>query len=367
MGGIRIGAVAIPRIDSPPFTAYQGPGNGDQSHQVWRWHATDPPGEATQYTDFSGFTVSDQCHNPVLSPDGTMILFESLSATTGYREVWVVDNIPFSTATQLVADGSNYVIHPSWGPDSNTFVYVHCAGGVLDDGTLYKDTVSAPGSPVSLKTTVANFAPWRPHFNFDGTRIAYIYADESVDGSNELRVMDADGTNDAAVYSTIFNYRFDQPAQHSWANTMNTLVFEDGSVAADAFVVDDDGTGLEQINVSGDAAGLPCRVSEFCWPSGDAYVIITTFNGSSWLPTRAELDGSDTTQFGVNGAANFNWFEAAIVFESRVWFIRGTSPGNGILTSMSLNGSNIVDRFNTSLGSGDQVDPFNNGDGFYYN
>ena len=96
--------------------------------QVYRPCSNNAAGTMTQITNFTGFTVANQCHNPVLSPDGSKILFEITSATSGYREIWVV-NATGGTGTQLVADGSNYVIHPFWAPDSDTFVYVRCAGG----------------------------------------------------------------------------------------------------------------------------------------------------------------------------------------------------------------------------------------------
>lgn len=371
MGGVRLGGIAIIVNCSPPLTGFGGAATTG-APQVYRWCSTNNPGELTQYTDFTDFTIADQCHNPVLSPDRTKILFEISADATNYREVWVTDNIPGSTPVQLVADNSNYVIHPSWGPDSDTFTYVHCAGGLLRGGTVYKDTVSSPGSPTSLKVAGGGLSPFRPQFNFDGTRISYIMAQDVGSGSGELRVMDDDGTNDAAVFNTLNRIRFDQPAQHSWANAANIIAFETGAAGSNAvYIVNDDGTGLTQINANGDAAGAAAVISAFAWPPDDSYVVFSAHIGTPWSPVRAELDGSTTTQLGTTGGVNQNFFEAAIVYSNRIWFISATAASSfgarGRLSSMALDGTDERVDFDSSLGSGDMVDKFIGGDGFYYN
>lgn len=374
MAGIRIGGVALIPLVSPPWTAYQGTGaNPDEDPQVFRWSSANSPGDATVFTDFSGFTVADQCHNPVLSPDGTKILFEITSATTGFREVWVVDAVAGSTPTQLVADASNYAFDPFWGPDSDTFVYVLGAGGALSGGTIYKDTVSSPGTPTSLKAAGGGLSPYRPMFNFDGTRVAYIMDQDVGTGSGEVRIMDADGSNDAAVFSTLSQVRLDNPAQMSWANTMNVLAFEDGASGSNAaYVVNDDGTGLTQINANGDAAGAAAVMSAFAWPANDTYVVIGAHIGTPWSPVRCELDGSDTTQLGTIGGVNQNYFKSPIVYQNMIWFITATDTSTGgtagRIGSMALDGTGEVsDNFDSSDGPGDLVRPFVGGDGWYYN
>ena len=366
-------AVAFIVNCSPPFTAYGGAATPFGDPQVYRWCSTNGPGEANVYTDFSNFTEADQCHNPVLSPDGTKILFEINQQATGFREVWVTDNVVGSTPIPLVQDASNYVVHPSWGPDSDTFVYVHCAGGLLQGGTVYKDTVSSLGTPTSLKVAGGGLSPFRPHFNFDGTRVAYLMDEDGApSGAGEVRVMDDDGTNDAAVFSTINRVRFDQPAQLSWANGTNIIAFEDGAAGSNAaYIVNDDGTGLTQINANGDAAGAAAVISAFAWPPDDSYVVIGAHIGTPWSPVNCALDGSTTTQLGTTGGVNQNYFKAPVVYNNRIWFISVTDTSSGgargVLSSMALDGTDEVDNFDTSLGTGDQVLPFVGGDGFYYN
>jgi hypothetical protein len=373
MGGIRLGGSATPPlVCSPPFAAYQGTGTvftGDP--QVWRSCEADAPGEATQYTNFSGFVDADQCGNPVLSPDGTKILFDVLSATTGYDEIWVVDAIPGSTPTPLVQDASNYVMHPAWGADSDTFVYVHGAGGGTNGGTIYKDTVSSPGSPVALKVATGGFSPYRPQFNFDGSRIAYIW-DKDLGAGGDLRCMDEDGTNDASLDNTIGGYFFNQPTQFSWANTQNVIAYVDiSSSPFKAYVIDDAGAGKTQLNASGDAAGAPVVISRYAWPSDDSFVLITANLGLGFYSMiRTEVDGSGSTALnGSHGAVVQGYYSAGLVSGGRIWFIDSTdaSAGQGKVSSLALDGTDYVNNLNTSAGAGDQVYPFTGGDGWYYN
>lgn len=370
MAGIRVGGSAtVPPTCSPLWTAYGGSGtSGDP--QVYAACSTDADGEATQYTNFSGFVDADQCMNPVLSPDGSKILFQALSVATGYDEVWVVDAIPGSTPTALVQDASNYVMHPSWGIDSDTFLYVHCATGGTLGGTIYKDTVSSPGSPTALKVAAGGFSPWRPQFNFDGSRIAYVW-DKDVGAGGDLRCMDDDGTNDASLDNTIGGYFFVQPTQFSWANTQNLIAYVNiASAPFGAYVIDDTGSGKTQINASGDAAGFSAVISSHAWPADDSFVVITSNIGTGfWDVFRAEVDGSDTTQLGTLHAQSQGWFEMALVYQGRIWLITDTdaSASKGVVSSMLLNGTGERVDFDSSAGAGDQVSAFVGGDGWYYN
>ncbi len=369
MGGVRLGARAIVVVCSPPWTAFGGGGtSGDP--QVFAACSNDAAGEATVYTDFSGFVDADQCFNPVISPDGTQILFEVLSASTGFREVWVVDKIAGSTPTQLVSNGSQYCFHPAWGPDSDTFVYVLGSGGAIDAGSIYKDTVSSPGSPTLLRAPSGGAGCFRPQFNFDGTRIAYIY---TASGDPQLRCMDEDGTNDGLVDNTLSVYDSNEPPQFSWANTQNLIAFEDGQAGALVYVIDDTGGGKTQINANGDAAGAACYLTGYghAWPADDSFVVITANLGSGFYNIiRAEVDGSDTNILGTTGAATSpSYFRGALVYQSRIWFISDTNSVGfkGEVSYMSLTGGTETLVFDSSAGAGDQVTAFGGGDGWYFN
>lgn len=356
----------------PPITAYEGSAlDGDP--QVFRAFQDAPPGVLSAVTNFSGFTQADQCMNPTLSPDGTKIIFEVLSSTTGFREVWVVNNRPHSTPTQLVADASNYCLHPAWGADSDTFVYVKGASGATTGGTIYKDTVSAVGSPTALKSASGGFSPFRPQFNFDGTRVAYVF-DKDLGSGGDLRVMDDDGANDASLDSALIGYRINQPPQFSWANTQNLIAYDDGASGSNAlYVIADDGTGKTQINSAGDAAGASSRISGMAWPADDSFVVCSALILHTFYDVvRAELDGSDTSSLNSShGPVNQSYYQSAVVFGDRIWFIDSTdaSGSQGKLSSMALDGTDYTNNFDSASGTGDQVSAFSNtgGDGFYWN
>lgn len=325
----------------------------------------------TQITDFAdgGSTIS-QVYNPVLSPDGTKILFNARNASTGYWEVWVVNNQGASTATVLVSDASNYVRYPAWSSDSDTFVYTHQAGGLSTGGTIYKDTVSSPGSPVALKAAAGGYSPYRAQVSYDGTRVAYIW-DQDVGVGHELRCMDIDGTNDIQLDSNV-SIAPDPPG-FSWALTQNVLAYDKANGGSNPiYVINDDGTGKTQINANGDAAGAACLLSHLAWAPADAFVVLTCNIGSGfWNITRAEVDGSDTTIINfAHGPVNQNNFKVALVASNRIWFIEQTSgsAGEGWVASVAIDGTGYTKNFDSSDGSGDQVGAFSSGgDGWYFN
>lgn len=377
MGGIRIGGVSVIVTCSPPFTAYHasplGPPN-TTSTEVWVWCSTNAPGEATAYTNFNGFVESDQNSNPVVSPDGTKVLFDLVSADTGYTEIWVVDAVAGSTPTQLVADPNEYVFEPAWGADSDTFVYVKGATGNTVGGAIYKDQVSAIGSPVALKSAAGGFSPFRPQFNFDGTRVAYVWAKDLPSGSasdGDLRCMDDDGTNDASLDNAIGAYFSAQPTQFSWANTQNLIAYVNVFPTPDtAWVIDDAGAGKTQLNAFGDGSGFNAVISRYAWPADDSFVVYTANMGTGhYVVLRAELDGSNTTVLGTTGAVVQGWYSGALVYGGRIWFISATdaSESRGVISSMLLDGTDEREDFDSSDGSGDMVYPFTGGDGWYVN
>lgn len=359
-----------PALCSPLFTAYTGAGAPASGSAIYQSCPTDAAGEATVIV-VTDFADSDQNTNPVLSPDGTKILFTVLGASSGWDEVWVV-NIDGSGLTQLVADGSNNIEWPAWGADSDTFVYTHYTGGSSTSAALMKDTVSAPGSPTTLKSAVANRVPCRPQFNFDGTRVAYIYDDTSSSAA-DLRCMDDDGTNDSSLDNTIIGYLFNDPPQFCWARTQNLIAYTDAQVAREAYVIADDGTGKTAISANGEGAGSAPNVAGhfMAWAPGDAFIVLSgdVALGDGIQPIRAEVDGSDTTVLGTgDGPENRNGFRGALVYNNRIWYILATNAVNAArIGSMALDGSDEVTNFNNTLGAGDMVSDFTGGDGWYFN
>lgn len=361
MGGVRLSGIAMQGC-SPPFGCFEGT-DGDGDANVYRACVDDLAGQATQITDFDdGGVTSEGIHNPVLSPDRRWILFELANPSTGFFEIWVVSSAPGSPGTQLLSDASNYYIHPFWHPDSDTFVCVKGAAGALSGGSILKTSVSDIGTIATLKTAAGGFSPYRPQFNFDGSRVAYNW-DQDVGGTGHLRVMDDDGTNDAAL-DTAVQYRF-QGAQFGWANGINVIAYDDGVPGSNAaYVINDDGTGKVQINANGVAAGALTRVSDRAWPPNDSYVIIsaaTGIFGSYQDAVRAELDGSTTSVIlTTNGGWLQDYFRQVLVFAGRIWFIESQT----VLGSCLINGT---DYRNDLTIDGAAMDDFGTGDGWFYN
>lgn len=364
--------MAIPPECSPPFTAYGGGATSGES-AVWRSCVGDPPGGATVIS-FLDFADADQCHNPVLSPDGRKILFEVLSPSNDF-EIWVVNATPGSTPVKLIGVVDEHYYHPSWGPDSNTFVYVkgteNHTGGVGVTFTIFKDTLSAVGSPDTLTTlTPAAFGCYltRPMVSPDGTRVSYFHSDGT---TATFRCMDADGSNDTLL-DTVTGYLFNDPPQSSWAYTQNKVVYSDGAGSRKVYVISEDGTGRTQLNANGDAAGIKADVSHLAWAEDDSFVIISAdlALGDGIQPVRAEVDGSDTTLLPLGagwGPANRDSFRTCLVYDSRIWWIRYTnSELQSRIQSCLLNGSDPRNDFDNTAGPGDLVGDFSGGDGWYY-
>lgn len=347
MGGIRLGGLTFTVSCGPPFSAFEGT-DGDGDGQVYQ--ACN--GLAVALTDFAGGGATYEItHNPVLSPDGSKVLFEAGNTSTGYTEIWVADG---GIASQVLADGNDYYMQPSWHPDSDQFVCIHGASGAFE-GSIEKSSVSNPGTIDVLITQDGTFAPYRPCFNFDGSRVAYIW-DEISGSGGDLKACDDDGTNDGVLDTTV-RYRF-AGQQLSWANSSNVLAYDDGQTLTKAYVINGDGTGKVQINAIDDAYGKACRVSALAWPSADDFVVISVLD-VAWQPTRCGTDGSYTTYLdATNGASNGLYFKQVLVYQGRAWYIASSSS----IESNSLAGGDH--QVNLTI-DGAQLSTLGAGDGWY--
>lgn len=360
MGGVRLGGRAFVLTCSPPFGDSQGTDGNDVN--VWRACVGDTAGLATQYSDFTdGATLVADVFNPVISPDLSSILFNIRNQSTGFFEIWLVANQPGSTATQVLADASNYLLAPSWHPDSDQFTYHRGAGGALSGGAIEKSSVSNPGSVTVLKSAAGGQSPFRPQFNFDGSRIAYMF-DNDIGTGGELRVMDADGSNDIQL-DTGVRYLAQGP-QFSWAHAMNVIAYDDGQSGTNAaYVINDDATGRVQINSAGTAAGASVRVSDRAWPVGDGYVVYGSQLGGAgtvYNPIHAELDGSTTSTLnGSHGAWAQDYFRKVLVANNRIWWIEDTNT----LAGVALDGTDYTVYLTID---GAAMKSFASGSGWFY-
>ena len=114
---------------------------------------------------------------PSWSPDGKQIAFHHYDSNRG---IWIM-NADGSGRTQLTTRG----ISPRWSPDGNRIAYA-------DGGLMVLDTIEGTTRKVLSRQANIGFS-WAP----DGTRLCV--QSRVSKRSNDLLIVDADGTNDFRV------------------------------------------------------------------------------------------------------------------------------------------------------------------------
>ena len=365
MSGIRLGGRAFVQIASPPFSAFEG-ASGDGDVNVYRALRTDAAGDATAYTSYNdGGTTIEGIHDPVLSPNRSKIAFIGVQAATNLGALYVVNATPGSTPTLLEDDASTWINHPMWSPDSSTIIFTRGnAAGNIYGGTVETIPVTG-GTPTVLYTPPAGYRAYRPAFNFDGTRIAFMRTQDA--GADDgLWTANDDGTGTAEIVAfTSAGYRLDGP-QYGWSPYADRLVYEDGAAAPEVRIINGDGTGSTKINL-GAPDGAGNRVGNFPWIAADAVVIASAQGDAFWRLYRCEDDGiaNATALSFTNGSANQAWMKQPIVMGGRIWFIEVASGASGgMISSMALDGTGYVEELDVNDAT--LLADFSGGNGFYY-
>lgn len=129
--------------------------------------------------------------NPVWSPDGTKIAFESYR--DGQAEIYVM-NANGSGQTRLTAQG-DFDGMPTWSPDGTKIAFVSRRTGGYRIWVMNANGTNQ----VQVSTQAYSFRPqWSP----DGTQIAFD-ADSDGDGWQDLWRMNADGSGQVKVYDPL--------------------------------------------------------------------------------------------------------------------------------------------------------------------
>jgi len=192
--------------------ALDGSDNSNSTTNLWVINA-DGSGVAP-LTKLTAFTTTE---NPVWSPDGSKIVFQSTRALDGSDgantnqtfNIWVVnaDGSGTSALTKLTANGASS-FSPVWSPNGGKVAFTSQraldgsnAANANNDSNVWVMNADGSGAAALTMFTAPNaftfFSAWSP----DGTRIAFI-TNSALDGSNavnpnkavNLWIINSDGT-----------------------------------------------------------------------------------------------------------------------------------------------------------------------------
>ncbi len=384
MSGIRIGGKAPSGLTSPPFTVLELEGN----FNVWQL-INGTLVRLTEYTDPAGVSppYSEDQSNPVWSPDRSLVAFdENFPGPNGEGQVKTVAT-PFDAGSETVVSpddaGGPWFIHPSWRPDSGGLLYIHADPTAGFNGSIVAVDLSAPGTEDVLYTpsivgAPSGWGPFRPQYNPDGTKIAFILSSEG--GSTAvagLYVMDADGSH-VTQYVQFDAYIFDGE-QLAWSPDGTMIAYQKRQSPGASFspfhVIDADGSNDRKVSVGdtdtspdlgtsvGKRLGSPCWLNDSSgfiaaaqWWDTDDFVI-------RWVPWRYETDGTtpETRLSDLDGPDGTEFFRTVYVHDGRIWYVNERNPGT--IGCMDVDGSNPQTPIAVADCNGDQ---FYNGTGFTY-
>jgi len=175
-----------------PIRLTQDPGN--DWNPVWSPDGQRIAFESDRDGNFESYVMSadgsnptrlmqDSGRGPVWSPDGQRIAF--IDARDGNLEIYVID-VDGSNLIRLTQNASNDLF-PTWSPDGQRIAFSSDRDG---NSEIY--VMSADGSNLIRLTQNAGDWNWFPTWSPDGQRIAFV---SDRDGNLEIYVMSADGSN----------------------------------------------------------------------------------------------------------------------------------------------------------------------------
>jgi len=178
-------------------------------------------GEPTQLTFHPGFDSA-----PFWSPDGTRIVFES--NRSGHKNIWILDVTTAGAQPVALTAGPWDDADPVWSPDGTRVVYE--SNRENDFGTDLWVTPVAGGVTVRLTTTGDGIYHRTVDWSPDGTRL--VFESNRAENSSALHTMPAEGGPVTRI--TRFNGYEGHPAyspdgtqiayESSWDGTMEIFV-----------------------------------------------------------------------------------------------------------------------------------------------
>ena len=221
-------------------------------------------------TKIPGTSTGD--NQPVWSPDGSRIAFQSSSGSTN-QEISVMNAdgsgrtqiTDTTTVTNSIAEGE-----PAWSPDGSQIAFVANKSG--SDTTTDQEiwVMNADGSGrTQLTNTVQGVRDTHPAWSPDGDKIAFL--GEGRDGTNSnIYVMDTNPATDDAFNLTpntstpVYQYNDEDP---SWSPDGTQIAY---STIGDVWKIDVDGT--DRTNLTSGTGGTNPAWS----PNGNSIVYVRT-------------------------------------------------------------------------------------------
>lgn len=164
---------------------------------------------------------------PAPSPDGKLVAFTGVSASTDHSEVWVMNadgsnprQLKKTTVSSITRNGQKIIwsVHPSWTPDGKQIAYASTQNGSTQIWTMNADGTNATqitsgNAPDSPDSNV-------PEYSLDGTSIVFWSGYEMEYGN--IWVMNADGTNRKRITNEPDNINADNP---TWSPDGQWVIF----------------------------------------------------------------------------------------------------------------------------------------------
>jgi Tol biopolymer transport system component len=243
---------------------------------------------------------------PILSPDGTKVVFERTDPVATNAEIWIVD--ADGANEKAITQTAEFEDWPSWSPDGKRIMFTRATiskGVIVRNEVVIRDASSDaylqppsadqvvirrdvdPAAPVG--TNAPGFTPtWSP----DGSLVAFI---SDMGGSNQLYTIHVDGT---ALKKLTTAGATGRPA---WSPDSQTIAYQENRVDGCVWRVDAAGTGSQAI------AGDHCTNGPVAW-SPDGTMVAWAGGGRGAPIWVVNSDGSNMRQLTTDSAyGDLSW------------------------------------------------------------